>query len=100
MGLNQSININMQMMMMMRRQPQPSQMVISELEQSFTIVKIEDSATELPAGLEALAVIHPQNVSNKLQFAIDQFILAANPSSSRSIRRHNTSSARPTRSNR
>ena len=69
----------MQMMMMMRRQPQPSQMVISELEQSFTIVKIEDSATELPAGLEALAVIHPQNVSNKLQFAIDQFILGGKP---------------------
>jgi ABC-type uncharacterized transport system involved in gliding motility auxiliary subunit len=69
----------MQMMMMMRRQPQPSQMVISELEQSFTIVKIEDSATELPAGLESLAIIHPQNVSPKLQFAIDQFILGGKP---------------------
>ena len=69
----------MQMMMMMRRQPQPSQMVISELEQSFTIVKIEDSATELPAGLESLAIIHPQNVAPKLQFAIDQFILGGKP---------------------
>jgi ABC-type uncharacterized transport system involved in gliding motility auxiliary subunit len=69
----------MQMMMMMRRQPQPSQMIIGELEQSFTIVKIEDGASELPANLDALAVIHPQNVSPKLQFAIDQFILGGKP---------------------
>jgi ABC-type uncharacterized transport system involved in gliding motility auxiliary subunit len=69
----------MQMMMMMRRQPQPSQMIMGELEQSFTIVKIEDAATELPANLDALAVIHPQNVSNKLQFAIDQFLLGGKP---------------------
>lgn len=69
----------MQMMMMMRRQPQPSQMIIGELEQSFTIVKIEDAATELPANLDALAVIHPQNVSQKLQFAIDQFLLGGKP---------------------
>ncbi|MBI5767007.1 MAG: GldG family protein [Verrucomicrobia bacterium] len=69
----------MQMMMMMRRQPQPSQMIINELEQSFQIIKVEDSATELPANLDALAVIHPQNVSPKLQFAIDQFLLAGKP---------------------
>ena len=69
----------MQMMMMMRRQPQPSQMIIGELEQSFTIVKIEDAATELPADLAALAVIHPQNVAPKLQFAIDQFLLGGKP---------------------
>ncbi len=69
----------MQMMMMMRRQPQPSQMVIGELEQSFTIVKIEDGASELPANLDALAVIHPQNLSPKLQFSIDQFILGGKP---------------------
>ena len=45
----------MQMMMMMRRQPQPSQMVISELEQSFEVVRVEPTATELPAGLDALS---------------------------------------------
>jgi ABC-type uncharacterized transport system involved in gliding motility auxiliary subunit len=69
----------MQMMMMMRRQPQPSQMVISELEQTFEIVRIEPSATELPAGLDVLVVAHPQNLSAKLQFAIDQFILGGKP---------------------
>ena len=69
----------MQMMMMMRRQPQPSQMVMNELEQSFQIVSIEPTATELPAGLDIVVVAHPQNVSPKLQFAIDQFLLGGKP---------------------
>jgi ABC-type uncharacterized transport system involved in gliding motility auxiliary subunit len=69
----------MQMMMMMRRQPQPSQMVMGELEQSFQIVSVEPSATELPSNLDALMVAHPQNLSPKLQFAIDQFLLAGKP---------------------
>ena len=69
----------MQMMMMMRRQPQPSQTVMSELEQSFKIVTVESSASELPGDLDALMVVHPQGLSPKLQFAIDQFILGGKP---------------------
>ncbi len=69
----------MQMMMMMRRQPQPSQTVMTELEQSFRIVTVESSANELPGDLDALMVVHPQGLSTKLQFAIDQFILGGKP---------------------
>ena len=69
----------MQMMMMMRQQPQPGQYVATEWEKTFQIIRIEATATELPAGLDALAVIHPQNVTPKLQFAIDQFLLAGQP---------------------
>lgn len=69
----------MQMMMMMRRQPQPSQMIATELEQSFQIVTVEPSATELPAGLDVLVIAHPQGVTPKLQFAIDQFLLGGKP---------------------
>ena len=69
----------MQMMMMMRRQPQPSQMVMTELEQTFQIVTVEPTATELPAGLDILVVAHPQNLAPKLQFAIDQFLLGGKP---------------------
>jgi ABC-type uncharacterized transport system involved in gliding motility auxiliary subunit len=69
----------MQMMMMMRRQPQPSQMVMTELEQTFQIVTVEPTATELPAGLDILVVAHPQNLTPKLQFAIDQFLLGGKP---------------------
>ncbi len=69
----------MQMMMMMRQRPQPGQAVVDEWAQSFTIVKIEQGATELPAGLDVLVVIHPENVSPALQFAIDQFLLGGKP---------------------
>jgi ABC-type uncharacterized transport system involved in gliding motility auxiliary subunit len=68
-----------QMMMMMRQQPQPGQFVTTEWEKTFQIIRIESTATELPAGLDALAVIHPQNLAPKLQFAVDQFILGGRP---------------------
>jgi ABC-type uncharacterized transport system involved in gliding motility auxiliary subunit len=70
---------DMRMAMMMRQPPQPSQFVINEWEQSFNLVAVEPTATELPAGLDALAVIHPQNLTEKLQFAIDQFLLGGKP---------------------
>lgn len=69
----------MQMMMMTGRQPQPSQFIVEEWRQSFELVRVEPTATELPADLDALAVIHPQNLSSTLQFAIDQFLLNGGP---------------------
>jgi ABC-type uncharacterized transport system involved in gliding motility auxiliary subunit len=67
-------------MMMMRRQNNSEpQFIMSEWERTFEIVTIEPTATELPENLNALAVIHPQNVSPKLQYAIDQFILGGKP---------------------
>jgi ABC-type uncharacterized transport system involved in gliding motility auxiliary subunit len=68
-----------QMMMMMRQQPKPGQFVTTEWEKTFQIIRVEPTATELPAGLDALAVVHPQNLPAKLQFAIDQFILGGKP---------------------
>ncbi len=69
----------MQMMMMMRRQPQPSQFIVDEWRESFDIVTIEPTATALPENLAVLVVAHPQNLPPKLQFAIDQFLLAGKP---------------------
>jgi ABC-type uncharacterized transport system involved in gliding motility auxiliary subunit len=66
-------------MAMMRQQPQPPQFVINEWEKTFEIVRVEPTATELPANLDALAVLHPQNLTPKLQFAIDQFLLGGKP---------------------
>lgn len=69
----------MQMMMMMRQQPKPPQFVMDEWKESFQIVTVEPTATELPAGLDVLVVVHPENLSPKLQFAIDQFLLSGKP---------------------
>jgi ABC-type uncharacterized transport system involved in gliding motility auxiliary subunit len=40
---------------------------------------VEASATELPAGLDVLLIAHPQGVSPRLQYAIDQFLLGGKP---------------------
>jgi ABC-type uncharacterized transport system involved in gliding motility auxiliary subunit len=66
-------------MMMMRQPPPEGQFVAQEWEESFDLVPVESTATELPANLDALAVVHPENLSPKLQFAIDQFLLGGKP---------------------
>lgn len=61
-------------------QPQePSQVVVQEWENTFEVVSIEPTAETLPDNLDVLAVVHPQGVGDKLQFAIDQFLLAGKP---------------------
>jgi ABC-type uncharacterized transport system involved in gliding motility auxiliary subunit len=64
---------------LLHRPVERGQMVADEWEQSFQIEKIEGNAPALPGNLDALAVIHPQNLSPKLQYAIDQFLLAGKP---------------------
>ena len=66
------------MMMQQGRMPE-DQFVIGEWQRTFEIVDIEATAAELPADLDALAIIHPQNLSDGLQFAIDQFLLSGKP---------------------
>ena len=68
-----------QMPMMMGRRAQEGQFVADEWQQSFDLVTVEPSAPELPDNLDALAVIHPEHLSEKLQFAIDQFLLSGKP---------------------
>jgi len=49
------------------------------MEKTFEIVDVEPTAEVLPASLDVLVIIHPQNLSRKLQFAIDQFLLSGKP---------------------
>lgn len=64
--------------MQLGRMPQ-SQLVVGEWEKNFELVTVEPTATALPAGLDALAIIHPPKVGDELQFAIDQFLLSGHP---------------------
>ena len=56
-----------------------SQFVIDEWSQTYDIVPVEATARTLPENLDVLAVIHPENLSPQLRFAIDQFILSGKP---------------------
>lgn len=70
---------NMMMLQQRQRMPQP-QFVYTEWSRNCEIVTIDPATTpELPANLDALAIIHPQGIPEKLQYAIDQFILAGHP---------------------
>ncbi len=69
----------MQMMMMLGQQPKQGQYVVREWAKNFNLQSVAPDADKLPDGLAALAIIHPENLSPKLQFAIDQFILSGKP---------------------
>ena len=64
---------------MMGQQGQEGQYIVTEWEDTFDIVPVEATATELPAGLDVLAVVHPQNLAPRLQVAVDQFLLSGKP---------------------
>jgi ABC-type uncharacterized transport system involved in gliding motility auxiliary subunit len=66
-------------MPMMGQQGTEGQYVVSEWQDTYDIVPVDATATELPPGLDVLAVIHPENLTPKLQFSIDQFLLAGKP---------------------
>ena len=64
---------------MMGQQGQDGQYVTTSWEDTFTIVPVDPAATDLPAGLDALAIVHPENLPPRLQFGIDQFLLSGKP---------------------
>jgi ABC-type uncharacterized transport system involved in gliding motility auxiliary subunit len=66
-------------MPMMGQPGQEGQYVTTQWQDTFDLVPVEATATALPDNLDALAVIHPENLTPKLQFAIDQFLLAGKP---------------------
>jgi len=64
---------------MMGQQGTEGQYVVSEWSDTFNLQTVDPTATELPPGLDALAIVHPENLTPKLLFAIDQFLLAGKP---------------------
>ncbi|HVW21303.1 MAG TPA: Gldg family protein [Opitutaceae bacterium] len=61
------------------QQPQEGQYVVNEWTDTFDIVPVDSSATALPDQLDALALIHPENLTPQLKYAIDQFLLSGKP---------------------
>lgn len=55
--------------------PQPGWMFVKELEKTYKVENIEATAEKIPEGLDCLLVIHPKDFSDKLLFAIDQFVV-------------------------
>ncbi len=61
-------------------QPPPQdQYFVEQLAPSFDIMAIEATDADLPIDMDMLAIVHPQNLSEDLLYAIDQFALAGKP---------------------
>ena len=56
-------------------QTSPGWVVMQQIEQLFSIEKIELEAEKLPDEIDLLLVIHPKNLSEALLFSIDQFLM-------------------------
>ena len=66
---------NPMMQMQMGQRPQPAWAVVSELQKDFTVKRVEMTAEKIPDDVKVLVVIHPKDITDAGQFAIDQFLL-------------------------
>ena len=48
---------------------------VSELKRDFDVQQIEPTAESIPDEIKVLAVIHPKDITDATQFAIDQFLM-------------------------
>ena len=63
------------MMMQMGQQGTPPWTITEQLKQDFNVKRIEMTAEKIDDDVKVLLVIHPKDISDKAQYAIDQFIL-------------------------
>src|SRR5215210_7750554 len=60
---------------MIKQQPTEPWVLGSELKKAFDIRKIEVDAKKIDDDIKVLLVIHPRNVTEETEYAIDQFVL-------------------------
>jgi ABC-type uncharacterized transport system involved in gliding motility auxiliary subunit len=65
------------MMQQMGQQPQqqPPWALVTELKNDFAVKPVEMTATKIDDDIKVLVVIHPKEISDAAQYAIDQFIM-------------------------
>ena len=63
------------MMAQMGQQGQDPWVVISELKRDFTVKEVPMDTDKIENDIKVLLVAHPKNISEKAQYAIDQFIM-------------------------
>jgi ABC-type uncharacterized transport system involved in gliding motility auxiliary subunit len=68
------MNPMMMMQMGMQQQQQPW-IFINELRRDFTVKQVELAAERIEDDIDVLLLVHPRDVSEKTQYAIDQYIM-------------------------
>ena len=64
------------MAMMNRGAQQPPWFFLRQLQQDLNVERLEATATEISDDIDLLLVIHPKNISDATEYAIDQFVLS------------------------
>lgn len=63
------------MMMQMGRQGQEPWIFLSELKRDFNVREVPMTAEKIDDDLQVLVVVHPTGITDKTQYALDQFVL-------------------------
>ncbi len=63
------------MMMQMGQRGQDPWVFITELKRDFTVKEVPMTAEKIDDDIKILVVVHPKSASDKLQYALDQFIM-------------------------
>lgn len=63
------------MMMRMGQQGQRPWVFVQELKRDYTVRQVQMDADKIDDDIQVLIVAHPKNISDKAQYAIDQFVL-------------------------
>ena len=66
---------NPNMMMQGQGGMKPAWLLITELKKEYDVAEVPMTAEEIPADIDLLIAIHPKEPSQKLLYAIDQFVL-------------------------
>ncbi len=77
-GVMSSLPLFGQMNPMMMRTGQGGQepwVFLSELKQDFTVRQVEMTADKIDDDIQVLVVVHPAGITDKTQYALDQFVL-------------------------
>ena len=74
-GLMTPLPLQGDMMAMMRGRPSEPMAVIEQLQQLDRVKPLAANIDAIPPDVDVLMLVHPQNLSDKTLFAIDQFVL-------------------------
>jgi ABC-type uncharacterized transport system involved in gliding motility auxiliary subunit len=74
-GLMTPLPLEGDMMAMMRGRPSEPMAVIEQLQQLDRVKPLASDIDAIPADIDVLMLVHPQNLPDKTLFAIDQFVL-------------------------
>jgi gliding motility-associatede transport system auxiliary component len=74
-GLISTLPLEGDMAAMMRGRPSEPMAVMEQLQQLDTVKPLAANIDAIPADIDVLMLVHPQNLSEKTLYAIDQYVL-------------------------